>query len=154
MRFIKKNKRGLEFKDNNVGTKSLIETYICKEDFYCQAKSFFEDGLLREIYSSDKISVCNVANAFYTMFNYSVSEMGVIGVHLEPKYLEGIMKNNDLFYLICKSLGRSGLQKYSFCFDKQAYNYLKTVKQQIDILGPAVDLEYEKKLLEEFKKQS
>lgn len=120
--------------------------YINKEDFYNRTRIFFEEGLMNEIYSSEKISICNVANALYLVFNYTVSNLGAIGIHLEPKYIEGMINDNDLFYDLCNSLGKEKLSNESFCMDYKMFNYLKSVKEKTDLLGPYVNLEYEKSI--------
>ena len=45
-----------------------------KEKFYRLTKDYFEAGIIREIYQSDKISVCNLCNTTYAVFNYSFEE--------------------------------------------------------------------------------
>ena len=47
--------------------------------FYKEMAPFFEAGIFKEIYSSDLISICNVANYSYVIFNYVRIQEGRFG---------------------------------------------------------------------------
>ena len=122
------------------------KNYISKEMFYKMSQVFFEEGLLNEIYSSDKICICNAANAGYIVFNYTISKLGPIGVVVETKYIEALIENDNLFNELCNLYSRKEFEKKCKILETKFYNSLKQIKHQTDILGPYVDLEYEKSI--------
>lgn len=127
------------------------ENYVSRDLFYKQSQAFFAEGLLKELYSSDKISICNASNAFYLVFNYTITKSGPIGVVIEPKYIEPLMKNDNLFNELYNVMGAENFEKNCGFLNKKTFEYLKQEKRQTDLTGPYVDLEYEKSLTENLK---
>ena len=44
-----------------------------KSKFYLSVEKFINAGVLKEIYSSDKLSIFNVSNCCYGIFDYDLS---------------------------------------------------------------------------------
>ena len=65
-----------------------------KEKFYEKTKLYFEEGLFKEIYSSDQISICNVSNAEYLAFIYDLFEDDLeIGICIKPDIILKIVED-------------------------------------------------------------
>jgi len=125
-----------------------------KTKFYEKTKLYFEEGLFKEIYSSDQISICNVSNTEYLAFIYDLFEDDLeIGICIKPDIILKIVEDN---YLINKMYLSSSRQEKSKCtIDiKQNYKLMKEMKQKTDILGPSknINIELEQELIEKYGK--
>ena len=125
--------------------------YISKDMFYKMSQVFFEEGLLKEIYNSDKITICNVCNAFYMVFNYTITESGPIGIVLETNYMEPLLEDEGLFNQLYNYFGDKEFERRCRSLNKQVYEYFKKLKKETELKGPYINLEYEKQLIENKK---
>lgn len=124
-----------------------------KEKFYEKTKLYFEEGLFKEIYSSDEISICNVCNTEYLVFIYDLFNDGLeIGICIKQDIIPKIIEDN---YLINKIYLSSSAEEKSKCtIDiKQNYQLMKNLKQQTDVLGPSknINLALEQELMSKNK---
>ena len=127
-----------------------------KEEFYIDLKKFYDSGILKDVYSSDNVCLCNASNYGYIAFPYmKISTGSQIGVSFNSKGLTKFI--NDPTYVYKKLL--YGDQQYmkeclvimnDYTFDK-----LAEYKKQTDLNGPnsAIDLDLEKQIMSNSKKR-
>ena len=123
-----------------------------KEKFYLKSDKFFKEELFNEIFSSDRFSLCNIANSCYAAFDFNVCNelMEPLGYLVEPKYLEAIMKDSKNLYVLLDSLSQEERKKLMINCNEVVYHRMKEMKKNTDINGPVVSLEYEKELIEKY----
>ena len=121
--------------------------------FYISMKKFFDAGLIKEIYVSKDLSICNISNCCYAIFDYDMcSETKVpFGIATEPKYLESIIEDNDRFYNWLNSMSKDDQKKLMIHCDERIFNIMLQEKQKTDRDGPIVSLEYEQELIEKYQ---
>lgn len=125
-----------------------------KEKFYLQAQKFFEEGILKEIYTTDNISLCNVGNAYYAAFlvGDTYRENNIQFMLLSDDQIEFIMQNDDNLSRLYRA--RPTNQKMLYVFDERAYNTMNNSRNRILVEGPAVDLENEARLIEKYSSKN
>ena len=114
--------------------------------------NFFDEGLVKQIYFNDKISICNVANCCYVIFEKGVIELSEIpfGVIMEQKYLESIMQDNSRFYNWASKISKKELDERIVFFNDKTFELMKKEKLQNEINGSKVNLDYEQELINQF----
>ena len=130
----------------------------CKPDnkernLFCNAlQNFFDAGVLREIYYDNMISICNVSNSCYAIFDYVIcKEMGIpCGFVLEACYLHNVMHNNVCFYKWIAQIPENERDQHVICCGEKTFAAMIKRKQQTDLKGPLVNLEYEQKLIDKY----
>jgi ABC-type uncharacterized transport system substrate-binding protein len=64
--------------------------------FYQEVQKFFDIGLLKEIYKSDMVSICNLTNSFYLVFHFAFDSDGTFfGVITESTTAKNIVQDNN-----------------------------------------------------------
>ncbi len=122
--------------------------------FQLSLQKFFDAGVLKEIYSSDKISICNVSNCCYGVFEYELSNQmnSPLAFSMESCYIEAIMEDNERFYKWLASLSEQDKNRRLISCNEKTFQSMLKKKQQTDITGPLVPLEYEQELIEKYGK--
>ena len=125
-----------------------------KEEFYLKVEKYFENGLLREIYASDRISVCNAVNNCYIIFDYEMCKrFGTpYGIVAPQNILKSIMQDNMTFYGWLSNMTDKEIEKETVVCSDKVFEVMKQEKQRTDIEGPDINLDYEKMLIEKFGK--
>ena len=119
-----------------------------KEKFYLDTQKCFEEGILKEIYTSDIVSLCNVA--YYAAFLLSEEN--------KTENIQFMLVNDDQIELIMqddKNLSilyhtRPKEQKMLYVFNERAYSTMKNSRDRTLIEGPKVDLEKEAELINKY----
>jgi len=118
-----------------------------RNQFYKVAQQFFDLGLMNEIYSSDKLCVCNVANVGYYVFSYDSILNGnyqfPIGVSFQKDIIEDIINNNDNWYTHIKAAGKDYVNKYLVSLSPKVMDVMLKLKNERDINGPGPNIDYE-----------
>lgn len=121
-----------------------------KQKFYYQAKQLFDEDVLKEIYSTDNISLCNVGNAYYIVFlvgdiykGKNIEFMGLL-----DEEVEFVMQNEENLTHIYQS--RPKENKMLYIFDERACNTMRNSRNRILQNGPQINLEEEAKLIEKY----
>ena len=124
------------------------------EKFYISMKKFFDAGVLKEIYSSNDLSICNISNCCYAAFDYDMCSQTKVpfGIVLEPKYLNSIMEDNNRFYNWLNTISKEEQQKLMIHCDERNFNIMLQEKQKTDKNGSIISLEYEQELIEKYEK--
>ena len=124
---------------------------ICEKRtlFYTLSKRFFDIGLLREVYSSDTVSVCNIANSMYLAFPFApIEDNKVFGVPTNTRGLKKIIKNNNYVYRIIASYQNT--PEYIVLLNDKLIEAFWPLKEKMSEPGsesPDVDLKFEEKLM-------
>lgn len=120
-----------------------------KDLYYKLTERYFDMGLLREVYSSDSVSVCNLANSFYLAVPFEEIEDVVIGVVTNTEGLKKIIENNDYVYEMANDYLRGGRKKYIVQINDKLARAFLPIKQKRENPGcesPDVNLEFEEEL--------
>ena len=115
-------------------------------------KKFFDASLVREIYYDDMISICNIADCCYAIFDYVIcKEMEIpCGFVLEAKYLSSVMANYDRFYKWIATIPEKERNNHIIYCGEKTYKAMVEKKRQTELNGPLVNLEYEKILVDRY----
>lgn len=138
-----------------------MDSNIAKESFYNDSDLFFQEGILREIYSTDTFSICNVANHNYAFFPFSTSESrlftskkeGHLGIFISINFLRKVLNDNSNLANLAL-IDKANMKKLSFRLNDKNYIALKQLKEKTDLNGPSseIDLAMEAKLLNSKKR--
>lgn len=121
-----------------------------KEKIYLKLQRCFEEQILREIYVSDNVSLCNVGNAYYAAF--------LIGEEIKSDDIQFMLINDEqIEYVMQDDKNLSNLynarpadKKMVYKFNERAYNTMKNSRNRTLIEGPQVDLIREQELIEKY----
>ena len=119
-------------------------------DFRRHATKFFEEDLLRVIFTDDDFCICNVANHVYALFPFPVTlsdrkdfeEQGFFGICISKEYVSLLVQ--DVSYI--RSLAEMDpdeINKLSFRLNEKNYSVLKKCKHNTDLNGPTKDIDFE-----------
>ena len=120
-----------------------------KKWFYEQASRFFEDGLMYEIYASDRLCICNVANQCYAVFGFTRSKLGPLGMYINPDMVMKIIEDRNFLHRLVDS-DRSKYAALAVILDDTRYAIFKKYADRNKLLGPSTDIDPE---MEEKAKQ-
>ena len=107
-----------------------------------QAKRFFDDGLMYEIYSSDRLCICNIANQCYGVFGFSRSKLGPLGMYINPDMVMKIIEDKNYLYRLTDS-DRSKYTSLAIILDDSRYAIFRKFKDRNALLGPSSDIDPE-----------
>ena len=117
---------------------------IDREKFYRDMEKFFTEGLVREIYSDDKICICNMANQVYAAFCYLDIGFGqVCFVERSSVMKQLVEKPEELLFVIKACLKDRKLSSRIDKMDKKMYDKLKYFKALRDVEGPSSDIDFD-----------
>ena len=141
------------FKKNKVSKEELQKR---KALFYELSKKHFDLGLLREIYSSDAMSICNLTNSMYLAFMFeTVEEKSVCGVVVNKDGLKDIIKNNNIVYSVARSYIEDNQTKYIVPVNDKLIEVFTPIMEKRSTPGcesSNVDLELEKEIMRKYGK--
>lgn len=114
---------------------------------------FYENGLLKEVYRSEKTIVCNVFNQFYIAFSLDINEvytdefpcfmMGTLG-------LKKILEDNSFVMSYYANLTEEQKDKVLILFNEDYFRHLLKNKDELlaTLPNPKLDLRFEQELIE------
>lgn len=114
-----------------------------KEIFYKDSMAFFEAGLLKEIYSSDELCICNIANQCYGVFPYVKTPSGQSCLLIIPKHVKEIIENPSFLTMLVNSLDHKTLVSRSIALNNKTFKLMEEMKKRNDINGPTKDIDFE-----------
>ncbi|MBR6514771.1 MAG: hypothetical protein IKT46_08080 [Clostridia bacterium] len=124
-----------------------------KQRFYKIAEPFFLAGLFKEIYQSDDISICNIANSGYAVFMYSLlkphKEDEFAGIFVDKKGIRSIVNNNSLIQTFYLAWPNDVKKRSLLPLNDRTFKIIEKFKKKTDENGPSheVDLEMEKEIM-------
>ena len=113
-----------------------------KKWFYEQAKRFFDDGLMYEIYASDRLCICNIANQCYAVFGFRRSKLGPLGMFINPDMVMKIIEDKNYLYRLVDS-DRTKYTALAIILDDARYAIFQKFKERNALLGPSSDIDPE-----------
>lgn len=117
-----------------------------KNKFYNSTSAYFENGIIREIYSNEHFSICNVANQCYAVFYLQAEKP--IGIIVNAPQVRAIV-NDDKFlvdtvrYLNSNKRARSSRV---FSMDIELFNEFQKLKLKNDLNGPSEAIDFDMEL--------
>ena len=125
--------------------------------FYELSKEYFDNGLLREIYSSSMVSICNLANSMYLAFLFAaIDENGVVGVVADKDVLKTIIQNNNYVYKIVQSYIQSNDNKYFVELNDKLTETFMPIKEKRSAPGcesSNIDFELEEEIIRKYSEK-
>lgn len=126
-----------------------------KQGFYEEAKKFFDEGIIYEIYSTDDFCICNVADTSYAAFIYKKSNIGFTGLLLSSSGVKKIVKDNSYLGKLVNSMDDEFFRKMLIALDDKTLDFLRKVKNErkIDRDNPKIDYSMEQELINMMNKK-
>ena len=136
---------------------NVIDKYCAerlKNEFILRNTIYFDEGLLRMVYWTEKYCICNLVNCEYILFPYNyIKEDGVQGgFELAPESLPRVVAISQSFLL-------SKLRSIPLRFDSDPKNYSVLLTQKtlegfrrlkekyLNNPNPNIDIDYENRLI-------
>lgn len=124
---------------------------ISKQSFNLITKKYKENGLIKEVYSTDDFIVCNIANYWYAMF-LNTKGNAAFGLAISSKALEALTTYPDFYKNVIAALEEQNmLERSLIVLNDKNYEKVRGLKQKTDISGPSpnVNIDLEKRIIEE-----
>lgn len=124
---------------------------IGKQNFNLITKKYKENGLIKEVYSTDDFIVCNIANYWYAMF-LDIKGNEAAGFTISSKALEVLTTYPDFYKNIIAALEEQNmLERSIIVLNDKNYEKVRGSKQKTDISGPSpnINIDLEKRIIEE-----
>ena len=128
-----------------------------KNEFIQRNKIYFDEGLLRAVYWTEKYCVCNLVNCEYIIFPYNYLRDGVQGgFEMSPEGLPRVVAISQNFLL-------SKLRTIPLSFDSDPKNYSVLLTQRtleafrrlkekyLNNPHESIDIDYENRLIQSLK---
>lgn len=129
-----------------------------KEIFYKKMNPLIEQGLAREIYSNDTISICNLANASYVVFDFDIIKEDLCwGLSADQKSVPNYINNKNFFEAMVTRLPEETVVGMSVdIINPNIVQRLIELKEQTDKNGPMekIDLDMEEKIMQKYGKKT
>lgn len=123
--------------------------------YYALTTKHFDLGLLREIYSDDSVSICNLANSVYLAIPFETIETNIpVGVVVDVDAVKKIIKNSQYVYQIANSYALQNQKKYIVPIDNKLIEVFLPIKQKRELPGNEssnIDLVFEQELMQKNK---
>jgi len=114
-----------------------------KEVFFQDAKPFIEAELIKSIYATEELCICNLANQCYAAFVYDKSIEGQAGFLITPTQVREIINDNNFFNMMVTRLNDKELSKRIVLLNQETFKLFSEVKKENDIKGPSQDINFE-----------
>ena len=119
--------------------------------FYTKCQKYFDLGLLREIYSSDLVSICNLTNSFYLVVHFGFYvENTFFGVVAESRMAKNVVEDNSVAMDILEYYVDKEQKEYVMTIDDTLIKYFMPIKEAREKEGsvsPNIDLEFEAEMM-------
>lgn len=127
-----------------------------KELFYVKMQKCFDDGIIREVYSTNNLCVLNVSDIYYVVCPYYLSRINIFGFLLLKESIEkDVLRDERIFFQCLKSLDAEEFNELAIDLDPNNYsNVVEWVKQNINKAPTEfIDREFEQKMQELMENQ-
>lgn len=119
--------------------------------YYMLTTKHFDLGVLREIYSSDLVSICNLANSMYLAVPFDAIENNIpVGVVVDVDMAKKIIENNEYVYNIANAYASQNQTKYILPIGDKLIDVFLPIKQKRELSGDEssnIDLNWEQELM-------
>lgn len=121
-----------------------------KELYYELTKKHFDAGVLKEVYSSENVSVTNLANSYYLAVPFATIENNIpVGVITDVNGLKKIINDDNHVYVLGDYYTRTKQDKYIVAINDDLIRVFLPIKQKRELtnsVSECVDLEFEESL--------
>ena len=122
--------------------------------YYILTEKHFNIGLLREVYSSNSVSICNLADSFYLAVPFDTIEGKTpFGVVVDVEMAKQIIENNKHVYNIANSYAAQKQNKYIMPINDKLIEVFMPIKKKREVNGVSetIDLQWEQELMQKNK---
>ena len=124
---------------------------IRTNEFWQDNRSFFDEGVLRIVYSSENFCVCNMCDSAYVTFDLVRIAPNEIryGLRTTVNQFKSMVDDPDYYLRWLEHLYDNGTwQKRLVALDRPTLAWMRSMKEYTDAEGPSayVDLKLEEKL--------
>ena len=88
-----------------------------KDAFYDKMKIYFDNGIIREIYSSDYMCILSLGEVFYIACPYVLINDSPIGIYVPNQYMKVHVNDNKLVYSMLKAISKNVEKNKNIIFD-------------------------------------
>lgn len=122
-----------------------------KLKFYKVANRFFEAGYMKEIYTCDEFSLCNVADDFYAVFPFVALEHGennCFGFTMPIDKLEFATEYNKSIYVYYANIDNETKKRSTLLLNDKAFSIMGSTVARTSKIGPSrfIDREFERRI--------
>lgn len=120
-----------------------------REKFYILCEKFFKNDLVKEVYSTEDYSLCNISNKMYALIVDIDNEYGAAGLFIDSENARRVVEYDDYFYKLIKHIKENNqFQDRLICLNDSSFETILNHKKETDLTGPSefVDLEFEAEL--------
>ena len=123
-----------------------------KELYYNLTKKYFDVGLMREVYISDRVSVCNLSNSFYVVVPFDLIQNNIppVGAVTDKDGLKEIIKDDTYAYGLIDHYFKTKQDKYLIPINDDMFKIFMPIKQKRDAMGTVsdcIDLQLEEEIM-------
>ncbi len=128
-----------------------------KQEYYEIIKPYFDAGIMKEIYNSDYLSICNIANHEYGIFLYSLLKEGrnnFFGIAANAYSVKQVVKDNKTVFELFDIMEANVPDKSRVYLTPENFKIMSNAKKKADAEGPTdlIDLDMEARLLKQKNK--
>ena len=120
-----------------------------EREFFNYMQVYFDNGVLKKLYSNNNFCICNCCNSVYMIFAYKKFEDSYLGLNVNSEFVKYAITDKNAYAKMVAKLSPEALQKYFTKFNLGNVNRFLKVKQEMDIKGPTseIDANMEQNLL-------
>lgn len=138
-------------KSQETSTPPKCENEQEKNYFYTQMKGLLEENLLREVYAGERLSIMNIANTCYVIFDFAMCYQSehLFGIIMGARWVKRIAKKEMRFYRWAVAISTEEVKKYMLVISEKNIEVMRNLKAKSDKDGPGkdVDLQMEKDIM-------
>ena len=128
-----------------------------KSGFHEMLNRFYEKGVLKEVYKSDKATVCNAFDQFYIAFSNELvaqyEDGRFPGFTMNSNGLRSVVEDNNFINHYFGSLSSKEQDEVLVLLDETLLQHFVTHKAEFAARPPRVDLAYEQQVIASQSKQ-
>lgn len=122
-----------------------------KELYYELTKKHFDLGILKEVYSSENVSVTNLADSYYLAVPFAAIEKNIpVGVITDANGLKRIIEDNNHVYVLGDYYAKTKQDKYIVSINDDLIRVFLPIKQKREetaSVSGCIDLNFEQELM-------
>ena len=137
------------------GIKSSDDKKRTREEFLEETVRFFDNGMIRELYYNDAVSILNIADMTYAVTDYTRLSSGYVGWIFDSATINYISSYDYAFYTVCSTMSRKAAINQLLIFDDCNYNKMCQYYEYRKQNGPSrdIDRKLEKELQDRNEKE-
>lgn len=121
----------------------MSQINIKKEKFYIDSKLFFEENLLKELYSSENLCICNIADQCYGVFPYLDTKEGQACLLITSQQVKLMINDETFLNRLINDLDNKSLTSKTITLNQRTFELMRKMKATNDIKGPTKDIDFD-----------